>query len=825
MKTRHLALWTLLTGLAGTSMSQTTQSGFTYQGVLNLDGSPAWGAFELQSTLHDSAEGGGIVAGPITNSPVTASNGFFTVTLDFGSNPFDGSPIWLELAVRTNSADAFTTLAARQALTPAPYAIAAGTVTGTLPSSGLSGLYDNTVNFTDPDNLFTGAFTGDGGALTNVDASTLEGLAASQFWQLSGNTGTTPGTHFLGTTDNQPLRILAGGVGIGTANPAQALQIGDESIPDSQGMIRLASRSGTGNAHRAWDIGVPETDEELSGIGYSFIIDDTLLGSTPEFMIRRGNGHVGIGTLGPQRLLHVGDQNTPDSEGMIRLASRAGGTGTGYRVWDIGVPEDDDSLSGKYFSFIIDDLLQGTGPEFLIRWNTGNVGIGTTNPLAKLHVAGDLRTDGTITTAGFAGDGSGLTNVDAATLGGVSAGQFWQLGGNGGTTAGTDFLGTTDDEALELKVNNLRALRLEPVTASTFESNLVNVLAGSPANRVAAFVRGATIGGGGVGYSYGASYSNRVEADFGTISGGLGNLIRDQAGHATIAGGYENTIGQNVWNGTISGGSQNIIEDEANGSLIGGGQGNRIQEGAEYVTLSGGLSNLTEVVADYASIGGGRSNKCIGVFPTIPGGDGNQAYSYSFAAGRHALAVYDGCFVWADSQNLPFAATTPDQVSFRCQGGVRFTSGSGAANQTVSWTPGSASWSFSSDRNLKEFITPLDAAAVLDKVTRLPISEWNYQGYSQRHIGPMAQDFHALFPLNDSDTTLNSADLHGVALAAIQGLNEKVDGRMQNAESKSRLLEERLQQKETEIARLKHELGELKALVNAMNRKLNGGAR
>jgi hypothetical protein len=41
----------------------------------------------------------------------------------------------------------------------------------------------------------------------------------------------------------------------------------------------------------------------------------------------------------------------------------------------------------------------------------------------------------------------------------------------------------------------------------------------------------------------------------------------------------------------------------------------------------------------------------------------------------------------------------------------------------------------------------------------------------------MAQDFHAAFPLNESDTTLNDADLHGVALAAIQGLNGKLESR------------------------------------------------
>jgi hypothetical protein len=62
----------------------------------------------------------------------------------------------------------------------------------------------------------------------------------------------------------------------------------------------------------------------------------------------------------------------------------------------------------------------------------------------------------------------------------------------------------------------------------------------------------------------------------------------------------------------------------------------------------------------------------------------------------------------------------------------------------------------------------------------------------------MAQDFHALFPLNDSDTTLNDADLHGVALAAIQGLNQK------------------LNEKDAEIQELKQSVAELKQLVQTL---------
>src|SRR6185436_15048741 len=66
----------------------------------------------------------------------------------------------------------------------------------------------------------------------------------------------------------------------------------------------------------------------------------------------------------------------------------------------------------------------------------------------------------------FAGNGSGLSNVNALTLGGVSANGFWRSAGNAGTSAGANFLGTTDNQALELQVNGARALRLEPHATS-----------------------------------------------------------------------------------------------------------------------------------------------------------------------------------------------------------------------------------------------------------------------------------------------------------------------------------------------------------------------
>ena len=78
-------------------------TGFTYQGRLNAGTNAANGIFDLTFTLFNTNLTGAALAGPVTNSAMTVSNGLFTTTIDFGS-VFDGNPRWLEIAVRTNGA-------------------------------------------------------------------------------------------------------------------------------------------------------------------------------------------------------------------------------------------------------------------------------------------------------------------------------------------------------------------------------------------------------------------------------------------------------------------------------------------------------------------------------------------------------------------------------------------------------------------------------------------------------------------------------------------------------------------------------------------------
>ena len=57
----------------------------------------------------------------------------------------------------------------------------------------------------------------------------------------------------------------------------------------------------------------------------------------------------------------------------------------------------------------------------------------------------------------FAGNGDGLTSVNAATLGGVAPSNFWQTGGNYGANANW-YLGTADYQPFDLRVNQARSM-------------------------------------------------------------------------------------------------------------------------------------------------------------------------------------------------------------------------------------------------------------------------------------------------------------------------------------------------------------------------------
>lgn len=254
-----------------------------------------------------------------------------------------------------------------------------------------------------------------------------------------------------------------------------------------------------------------------------------------------------------------------------------------------------------------------------------------------------------------------------------------------------------------------------------------------------------------------------------TVSGGYMNTA--SGFYATVSGGRNNTA--SAVESTVGGGYFNRATGLA--STIAGGSGNTAP--AWRATVAGGEYNHAE--GFFSSVSGGQYNLAQGAYSSIAGGEGNTAVGdFSFAAGRRAQADHVGSFVWGDSVLQPGvtkASSADNQFNVYASGGVRIFSNA-LATSGVRLAPGAGSWTSVSDRDAKENVVPVDGEDVLDRLSRIPLTTWNYktQDDSIRHMGPMAQDFYAAFGLGLGQTTIDTIDSDGVALAAIQGLNRKL---------------------------------------------------
>jgi hypothetical protein len=110
-----------------------------------------------------------------------------------------------------------------------------------------------------------------------------------------------------------------------------------------------------------------------------------------------------------------------------------------------------------------------------------------------------------------------------------------------------------------------------------------------------------------------------------------------------------------------------------------------------------------------------------------------------------------------------------------------------------------------SSRERKTGFKQVDPEQVLVRLRDVPVSEWSFSGNDEgvRHIGPVAEEFHAAFDLAGQDPThLSVTDVQGVALAAIKGLDHKLGAR------------------EQEVARLREEIEGLRDANAELERRL-----
>lgn len=293
---------------------------FTYQGRLNDTGGPVNGTCDFRFGLY-SAASGGTPLGTDTANDVEVRDGYFSVVLndrgEFGASAFNGEARWLGISVNCGSRN-YTDLSPRQLLTSTPY------------------------------------------ALFSLNSNLLDGYDSADFLRASGG------------TLNGNLNVT-GRIGVGTTNPQERL--------DVAGNVRIS----TGVGVHDWAIGA--YGDSGAGTGWFFIKDLNDLTQPNRLVIDQTTGDVGIG-----RNLGIGTESPDRNLTVYHSGSAFQNVKDGTREILMGV----DPNGGIISVMTNHDLIFRAGQndeKMRVRAN-GNVGINTTNPQAKLHVAGQSQFDG-----------------------------------------------------------------------------------------------------------------------------------------------------------------------------------------------------------------------------------------------------------------------------------------------------------------------------------------------------------------------------------------------------------------------------------------------
>jgi hypothetical protein len=366
------------------------------------------------------------------------------------------------------------------------------------------------------------------------------------------------------------------------------------------------------------------------------------------------------------------------------------------------------------------------------------------------------------------GVGGGVSNV--ASGHGAAIG-----GGNGNNAAG-------NDSAIAGGISNTAR-----AAQSTIGGGIGNIAAGVEATVAggdsnAAVGETSTVGGGfdncaGGQNSFAAGRGAKVrpQSDPGAVAPACSAL----SSFASVAGGDFGTF---VWADSqvadfVSSGPNQFLIRAQNGAAI---NTNTPQNGAA-LTL-GSSSNTTGALAF-----GSQIRQMVNLWGANPNGLGSE---YGIGVQLNTTYFRSGrAFAWYDSGEHNDGFLEPGNGGDRLMtlapapGGLESVSGVLRAQSFVSV----------SDRAMKTAFAAIDPLDVLGRVVALPVNSWAYRNArEERHIGPVAQDFHAAFGLGSDDRTINSLDASGVALAAIQGLNTKLEAENDTLRARLADIERRL---------------------------------
>jgi hypothetical protein len=321
---------------------------------------------------------------------------------------------------------------------------------------------------------------------TNSAWSSLSATGSS--WSLTGNSGTSYPTNFLGTTDLKSLRFQT--------NSVQGLML------DSLGNVGIGSTPGftAGTFQEKFLVNAGTTSSYNAIIGRGTINNYLQLNiQNLSNGVNASSDVVATADNGTEIVNYVdlGINSSTNTQNVMGAANDAYLYTTGNNFL-IGT-----GTAGKALVFMTGGTTQSANERMRIDGTTGFVGIGTTAPGTALHVVGTnpltlfgvqtgAITDSILTIT------SGTVRKLAPSA--LAASTSWSLTGNAGTSYATNYLGTTDLKSLRFRTNATQGLILDSLgnvgigsapgfTTGTFEEKLL-IDAGTTSSYNAIVARG-----------------------------------------------------------------------------------------------------------------------------------------------------------------------------------------------------------------------------------------------------------------------------------------------------------------------------------------------
>ena len=332
------------------------------------------------------------------------------------------------------------------------------------------------------------------------------------------------------------------------------------------------------------------------------------------------------------------------------------------------------------------------------------------------------------------------------------------------------------------------------ITGTTnFSATVPNLNAGSrlmfyPAKAAfrAGFVSGTQWNDGFVGsYSVAMGISTTASGNFSTAMGAS----------STAMGLYSTAMGNGTFasadNSTAMGASSTASGNYSTAMGYNTTAGGLYSTAMGYQTTAGGLYSTA---MGYKTIANGDLSTAMGFSTTASGYSSTAMGSGTVASGVYSTAMghgvstnnQTGAFIIGDSDPLFQGQTysgAPDQFVARFNNGYYLITSGDASRYGVSIGHLGNSWVSICDKNRKENFEPLNGEAILQKLSAINFTSWNYKMQdpkSYRHYGIMAQDFNNAFGKDKygvigNDTTVNPIDMIGIDMAAIQALVKRTD--------------------------------------------------